>query len=103
MHENFSGVNKRKYCLNCSIYEVQGSLQYTFCNNFYDVLSCTHRNTVGQWLKVLLVLITIDVVFYFFVQASQLLVSPISRRMANLSYVLWQVKTHVTLYQYLTF
>ncbi|XP_068725962.1 phosphatidylinositol-glycan biosynthesis class W protein-like isoform X1 [Montipora capricornis] len=53
------------------------------------------RNTVGQWVKVLLVLITIDVVFYFFVQVSQLLVSPISRRMANLSYVLWQVAYNI--------
>ena len=44
-------------------------------------------------MKVLFVLITIDVIFYLILQLSQQLVSPISRRLANLSYVLWQVMT----------
>ena len=51
-----------------------------------------HRSTVGQWIKAFFVLVTADVVFYLLLEASQLYVSPISRRMANLSFVLWQVK-----------
>ena len=50
-----------------------------------------YRNTLGQWIKALFILIAIDVLFYLLVYASQQLVSPISRRMANLSFVLWQV------------
>ena len=50
-----------------------------------------HRNTVGQWIKALFILITVDVLFYLSVYASEQFISPISRRMANLSFVLWQV------------
>lgn len=55
------------------------------------------RNTVGQWTKALFVLLTADVVFLLLVQASQHFVSPISRRMANLSFVLWQVTYNIQL------
>ena len=42
-------------------------------------------------IKEFLILITIDVIFYTLAHASQQFVSPISRRMANVSFALWQV------------
>lgn len=42
-------------------------------------------------MKVLLTLITADVISFLLVQTSQQFISPISRRVANLSFVLWQV------------
>jgi len=61
-------------------------------NNLVTVLFLSHRNTVGQWIKALFILITTDVLFYLSVYASEQFISPISRRMANLSFVLWQVQ-----------
>ena len=61
------------------------------CKTFYDPLLLLFRNTVGHWIKAFLILVTIDVTFYALVHISQQFVSPISRRMANLSFVLWQV------------
>ena len=58
---------------------------------FYLPFLLTFRNTVGQWIKEFLILITIDVTFYTLAHASQQFVSPISRRMANVSFALWQV------------
>ncbi|KAL9951544.1 hypothetical protein ACROYT_G044220 [Oculina patagonica] len=55
------------------------------------------RNTLGQWIKALSILISIDIVFYLLVYASQQFISPISRRMANLSFVLWQVAYNIQL------
>ena len=60
-------------------------------NNVVFSLSL-YRNTLGQWTKALFILITIDAFFYLLVYTSQQFVSPISRRMANLSFVLWQVR-----------
>ena len=58
---------------------------------FYLPFLLTFRNTVGQWIKEFLILITIDVTFYTLAHTSQQFVSPISRRMANVSFALWQV------------
>jgi len=56
------------------------------------------RNTVGQCIKALFILITVDVLFYHSVYASEQFISPISRRMANLSFVLWQVQFTYVVY-----
>ena len=61
-------------------------------------LFLSYRTTVGQWIKALFILITVDMLFYLLVYASDQLISPISRRMANLSFVLWQVQLSYVVY-----
>ena len=75
---------------NCLL-STSGNHWMYLCKTFYDPLLLLFRNTVGQWIKAFLILVTIDVTFYALVHISQQFVSPISRRMANLSFVLWQV------------
>ena len=58
---------------------------------FYLPFLLTFRNTVGQWINEFLILITIDVIFYILAHVSQQFVSPISRKMANVSFALWQI------------
>ena len=47
-----------------------------------------YKNPLGQWIKAFLILVTIDVTFYTLAHASQQFVSPISRRIANASFVM---------------
>lgn len=70
--------------------------QWVWKNNVMFLFS--YRNTVGQWIKALFILVTVDILFYLLVYASEQFISPISRRMANLSFVLWQVQFTYVVY-----
>ena len=74
----------------CFLCACENHLIFLF-KTFYLPFLLTFRNTVGQWIKEFLILITIDVIFYILAHASQQFVSPILRKMANVSFALWQI------------
>ena len=70
---------------------------HTQCNIgsvYTELYNISHRVTVKSWLSALLLLIITDALFWGLTVACSTFVSPVSRRMANLSFVLWQVKIY---------
>lgn len=72
-------------------------LTFTYLHSSHDPLS---RDDFHSWCRVFLVLIAMDVVFWLLLHWSQSYVEPISRRMANLSYVLWMVSLCFKIHSY---
>lgn len=64
-------------------------------NNYYCLLYLTFRERkIIDWIYCLLVLVMLSGLCYGGLQATSSLIQPVSRRMANLSFVLWIVSNN---------
>ena len=57
--------------------------------------SCDFRKKLRDWLRAVSVLIAVQSLFWLLLKFSEVGIDNVSRRMANLSYILWMVGTAV--------
>ncbi|KAK3698171.1 hypothetical protein QZH41_019270, partial [Actinostola sp. cb2023] len=55
------------------------------------------RDTVGSWCKAFFILLLLDAVFWILTVTCRHYITPVSRRIANLTFVLWQMAYNIQL------